>query len=75
MAGNLYNPSGAIGLLIGLYYTPILLLLASSGLCLLMLSGFIVRVKIKDNFIESAPAFILWALNLCIAIKTFYTYF
>jgi hypothetical protein len=66
---------GAIGLLIGLYYTPILLLLASSGLCLLMLSGFIVRIKIKDNFIESAPAFIFWALNLCIAIKTFYTYF
>jgi hypothetical protein len=40
-----------------------------------MLSGFIVRIKIKDNFIESAPAFIFWALNLCIAIKTFYTYF
>ncbi|MDG1452389.1 MAG: DoxX family protein [Polaribacter sp.] len=66
---------GAIGLLIGLYFTPILLLLASTGLHLLMLSGFIVRIKIKDNFIKSAPAFIFSAINLCIAIKTFSTYF
>ena len=66
---------GAIGLLVGLYFTPILQLLASTGLCLLMLSGFIVRIKIKDNFIQFAPAFIFSVLNLCIAIKTFYTFF
>lgn len=66
---------GAIGLLIGFYFYPILLLLASVGLCLLMLAGFIVRLKIKDNFIKSAPAFIFAALNLFIAFKTYYTYF
>ena len=66
---------GAIGLLIGLYLTPTLLLLASTGLCLLMLLGFVVRIKIKYNFIKSAPAFIFSTLNLCIAIKTFSTYF
>lgn len=66
---------GAIGLLIGLYFNPILLLLASIGLCLLMLSGLIVRIKIKDSFIKSSPAFTFAVLNLFIAVKTFYKYF
>jgi len=65
---------GSIGLLIGLYFSPILLLLASLGLCLLMLAGFIVRIKINDNFIQSSPSFIFAALNLFIAIKTYYKY-
>jgi hypothetical protein len=66
---------GSTGLLIGLYFSPILLLLASLGLCLLMLAGFIVRLKINDNFIQSSPSFIFAALNLIIAIKTYYKYF
>jgi hypothetical protein len=66
---------GSIGLLFGLYISPVLLLLASSGLCILMLSGFVVRIKIKDNFIQSSPSFIFASLNLCIAFKVFYTYF
>jgi uncharacterized metal-binding protein len=66
---------GSIGLLFGLYISPVLLLLASSGLCILMLSGFVVRIKIKDNFMQSSPSFIFAALNLCIALKAFYTYF
>jgi uncharacterized membrane protein len=67
--------AGAIGLLIGLYFLPMLLFLASSGLSLLMLSGFIVRLKIKDNFIKSSPSFTFAALNFFIAIKTFYIIF
>ncbi|EHQ01194.1 DoxX family protein [Gillisia limnaea] len=66
---------GAIGLLIGLYFNPILLLLASVGLCILMLIGFIVRLKIKDNFIKSSPALTFAAINLFIAFKTYYKYF
>jgi len=66
---------GAMGLLIGLYFNPILLLAASIGLSLLMVAGFIVRLKIKDNFIKSSPAFTFAALNLFIAFKTFYKYF
>jgi hypothetical protein len=66
---------GAIGLLIGLYFYPLLLLLASVGLCLLMLAGFIVRIKIKDNFIKSSPSFTFAALNLLIALKTLSKYF
>jgi len=51
------------------------LLLASTGLFLLMLAGFVVRLKIKDNFIKSSPSFTFAILNLFIAIKTFYQYF
>ena len=66
---------GAIGLLIGLYLYPILLLLASTGLCLLMFSGFAVRLKIKDNFIQSSPSFIFAALNFWIAFKAYAIFF
>jgi hypothetical protein len=66
---------GAAGLLVGLYFSPILLLLASTGLSLLMILGFIVRLKINDNFFQSSPSFIFAVLNICIAVKTFYKYF
>jgi uncharacterized membrane protein len=66
---------GAIGLLIGLYFSPILLLLASIGLSILMIAGFIVRLKINDNFIQSSPSFLFAVLNICIAVKTYYKYF
>ncbi|MDA8893747.1 DoxX family protein [Flavobacteriaceae bacterium] len=66
---------GAFGLLIGLYYNTILLFLASTGLFLLMLGGFIVRIKIKDSFTQSFPSFGFAVINLFIAIKTLLTYF
>ncbi|CAM3398772.1 DoxX family protein [Aequorivita lipolytica] len=66
---------GSMGLLIGLYFSPILLVAASLGLCLLMLAGFIVRLKIKDNFIKSSPAFTFAVLNLIIALITLTKYF
>jgi hypothetical protein len=53
---------GALGVLIGLYYN-ILGALASAGLCLLMLFGFVVRLKIKDSFALSVPSFIFMLLN------------
>jgi hypothetical protein len=40
-----------------------------------MLGGFVVRLKIKDSFIQSFPSFGFAVLNLIIAIKTFATYF
>tara|TARA_R110002072_G_scaffold159819_5_gene310867 strand:+ start:456 stop:806 length:351 start_codon:yes stop_codon:yes gene_type:complete len=66
---------GAIGSIIGLYFYPILLLLASLGLFILMTAGFVVRIKIKDNFFKSSPSFTFAAINLFIAIKTFYKFF
>ena len=59
----------------GLYFSPLITLLASTGLFFLMIAGFIVRLKIKDDFIKSAPSFIFAALNLLIAIKTGIAFF
>ena len=53
---------GALGLLAGLFYYP-LGLVASLGLCLLMLLGFGLRLKIKDSFLETTPSFLLMVLN------------
>tara|TARA_B110000003_G_scaffold275736_1_gene319264 strand:+ start:358 stop:693 length:336 start_codon:yes stop_codon:yes gene_type:complete len=53
---------GASGLLIGLKY-KILLTISSAGLTLLMFLGLLVRIKIKDNFWISFPAFFFMVLN------------
>jgi hypothetical protein len=54
---------GGTGLLFGLYYAP-LLILSAAGLALLMFLGVMVRVKMKDAWIEILPAFILMVINL-----------
>jgi hypothetical protein len=54
---------GGAGLLLGQYYTP-LLILSAAGLALLMFLGVIVRLKTKDQLIEILPAFILMVINL-----------
>ncbi len=66
---------GAVGLLIGLYFYPLVLLLAAIGLSILMLAGFMVRLKIKDNFVKSSPAFTFAVINIIIAFKTFIKFF
>jgi len=53
---------GAIGLLAGLVFTPILLL-SSGGLAILMLLGLITRIKSKDSFLVSSPAIFYMILN------------
>lgn len=53
---------GAIGLLVGLFFQPILLI-SSSGLSLLMLLGLIIRIKSKDSFLMSFPAIFYMILN------------
>ena len=60
---------GAVGLLIGLWYKP-LLLLASGGLALLMLLGLIVRIKLKDSLWISLPALFYMGLNAYILYVT-----
>jgi hypothetical protein len=56
---------GALGLLVGLYFRPILLL-ASAGLAILMFFGLIVRIKTKDSLWVSLPAIFYMGLNACI---------
>ena len=49
---------GAIGLIVGFSYTPILLI-ASLGLTMLMLLGVITRIRVKDPWYQIIPAFVL----------------
>jgi hypothetical protein len=60
---------GALGLLAGLYYKP-LLLLSSGGLALLMFFGLIVRIKLKDSLWISLPALFYMSLNAYIFYMT-----
>jgi hypothetical protein len=53
---------GAMGLLIGLKFNPILII-SSIGLALLMLSGLIIRIKSKDSIWISFPALFYMCLN------------
>lgn len=53
---------GALGLLIGLWYKP-LLLLSSGGLAVLMFLGVLVRIKLKDSLWISLPAVFYMGLN------------
>jgi hypothetical protein len=60
---GLLEVAAAIGLALGLVL-PIFGCLAAGGLALLMLMGFLVRLKIKDTLVQSSPAFFFMALNL-----------
>ena len=53
---------GAIGLLLGFIYVPILLI-SSGGLALLMFLGLIARARVKDSVWVSMPAFLFMVLN------------
>jgi hypothetical protein len=61
---------GALGLLLGLKF-KIILMISSAGLALLMFLGFGVRIKIKDSFIQSFPAFFYMLLNFYIFWNSF----
>ena len=61
--------TGALGLLIGLKF-DFILLISSLGLALLMLIGFIVRMKLKDSIWVSLPAFFYMVLNTYIFWKS-----
>ena len=45
---------------------PLFAILGASGLALLMLLGFITRMRIKDSFIQSFPSFFYMVLNFVI---------
>jgi len=60
---------GAIGLLVGLK-VDLILSISALGLTLLMLLGFIVRLKVKDGVLLSLPSFLFMILNLYIFIQS-----
>jgi hypothetical protein len=60
---------GGVGLLVGLKFHYILLI-SSGGLAILMLLGFGIRMKIKDNLRLSFPSLFFMILNLYIFFNT-----
>ena len=54
---------GGLGLLIGNLNLPLLQLIAATGLCVLMFLGFLIRVKIKDSFLQAVPSLSYALLN------------
>lgn len=60
---------GSVGLLVGMVYTPILLV-ASGGLALLMAFALLFRLKYKDSLWVSLPALFYMILNAYIFIET-----
>jgi hypothetical protein len=53
---------GATGLMVGLVFNP-LLIISSLGLALLMLAGFLVRLKLKDGILVSLLSLFYMSLN------------
>ncbi len=64
---GIFQLLGGMGLLVGLQLTMIGLI-ASCGLALLMLMGFLTRLKIGDSFAQSLPSLIYMLLNVYLAI-------
>ena len=59
---------GALGLILGYFYLPVLSIIAAGGLTILMILGFSVRMKINDNAMQSAPSLFLAIINTYIVI-------
>jgi len=60
---------GGLGLLLGLYDSTILQIAAAAGLSILMVLGFMVRLKIKDSVIQALPSLSYAILNAYIFFK------
>ncbi len=60
---------GATGLIVGLKFNPILII-SSLGLALLMFSGLLVRIKLRDGFWISFPALFYMGLNAYIFFES-----
>ena len=57
--------AGSVGLALGFYSTP-LLVLSASGLAVMMLVAVAVRIRIRDPIYAILPAVVYFALNLFI---------
>ena len=59
---------GSLGIIIG-FWIDNLQVLSTIGLCLMMLFGVTVRIKIKDNIIKILPAVSYFLLNAYLSYK------
>ena len=62
---------GGLGVVTGFFYRP-LQISALIGISLLMLLGWGVRLRIKDGFIASLPAFSFFVINAYLAFYLLY---
>jgi hypothetical protein len=58
---------GALGLIVGQFFWPPLVVGSASGLALLMLVGVATRVRVLDSLGQTLPALVLMCVNLFIA--------
>ena len=59
--------SGSAGLISGFIF-PHIGLLASAGFAAMMFVAFIVRIKIKDRFVQSAPSLFFMLVNAWLTV-------
>ena len=59
---------GGLGLLVGIFYTPVLVI-SSLGLALLMFLGVVTRIRIKDTLKATIPAAFFLFLNTYLFIQ------
>ena len=59
---------GGLGLLVGIFYTPVLVI-SSLGLALLMFLGVVTRIRIKDTLKATIPAAVFLFLNTYLFIQ------
>ena len=57
---------GALGLVLGYFYSPMLQAAAAVGLSMLMVLGFIVRLNLRDTFLQAVPSFMYALVNAII---------
>lgn len=62
---------GGTGLIVGYFFSEVLVLTAAFGLFLLMTAGFAVRLRLKDSAQQSAPSLIYAILSLYIVYESF----
>jgi hypothetical protein len=58
---------GALGLLVGHFHRPVLVL-AAAGLSLTMLMGIATRVRLRDSLWQTMPAIVLLVLNAFVLV-------
>ncbi|MFT7071199.1 DoxX family protein [Patiriisocius sp. Uisw_017] len=63
---------GSLALLCGYFYAPFLQVIGAGGLSVLMVLGFLVRLKIKDSFLLSAPSLLYSIINGFIFFKVLF---
>lgn len=59
---------GALGLIIGYFFSPSIALLSAIGLTLMMTFGFYVRLRIRDPLLAASPALIFAVINFYLSI-------